>query len=379
MLMKNVIGQEGAKAGFFRFYDAQRLPHAILVAGKEGTGGLAFALAITQFLLCSDKQGHEACGVCPACQKVQKLAHPDVHFSFPTIAPKPGAKASSKYYMKEFRDAIHENRYITTYDWLQYINAENKQGNITAEECREIADELQLKAFEGGYKIQIIWRPEYLGKEGNILLKLIEEPPTDTILILVAENLEDILNTILSRTQQINLVPLQIQEIQQGLISDYQLTPPIALQIAQISNGNYANAIKLIHHTSSDVLSLMKDWFNGIFTNNGVLIHEWVENVAKLGREQQKNFFVYAQQLIAQAMRYQNIPNYQAPLLPEEQVFAQKIASRNFSLNTFEAIDKALTEACYHIERNVHGKTQLLYTSIQMQYLIKGNELKALI
>src|SRR5690606_10966494 len=125
-------------------------------------------------------------------------------------------------------------------------------------------------------------------------------------------------------------------------------------------------------------LPLMKDWVNGIFTNTGVLINEWVERVAKLGSEQQKNFFIYAQNIIAQAMRYQNITQYAAPLLAEEQVFAQKIATRGFTLGVYEAIDKALTEACYHIERNVHGKTQLLFTSIQMQYLIKGNELKVL-
>lgn len=378
MLMKNVIGQDAAKAGFFQFFDAQRLPHAILVTGKEGTGGLGFALGMAQFLLCTDKQPHDACGVCPACQKVQKLAHPDLHFSFPTIAPKPGSKPSSKYYMQDFRAAITENPYISTFDWLQYINAENKQGNITAEECREIADQLQLKAFEGGYKIQIIWRPEYLGKEGNILLKLIEEPPADTILILVAEQSEQILNTILSRTQQINLVPLLAPLIADGLVQLKNIEPNRALQIAQISNGNFALALQQIENTSSNVLPLMKDWFNGIFTNNGVLINEWVEQVAKLGREQQKNFFIYAQNIIAQAMRYQNIPQYAAPLLADEQVFAQKIATRGFTLGVYEAIDKALTEACYHIERNVHGKTQLLFTSIQMQYLIKGNELKVL-
>lgn len=375
MLFKDVIGQQVAKQGFLNFFNAKRLPHATLISGKDGVGGLAFGLAMAQFLMCEDKQATDACGVCNSCIKMEKLIHPDVHFSFPTIPPKPGAKASSRHYMGHFRDALKENTYLSTYDWLQFINAENKQGNITAEECREIADQLQFKAFEGGNKIQIIWRPEYLGKEGNILLKLIEEPPADTYLILIAEDLEDIINTILSRTQQINLIPLAHAAIVEGLINKYQVPNTQAHHIAQIAEGSFGQAVKLISDTGNDSLNLMRDWFNGIFTNKGVAIHEWVEKVAKMGREQQKNFFMYAQQLMAHTLRYSNIENYQAPLSEEEQIFAQKLASRNFPLSVFQNIDEELTKASYHIERNVHAKTQLLYTSIQMQYLLQGKKL----
>lgn len=375
MLFQDVIGQQSAKQGFLNFYNAKRLPHATLISGKEGTGGLAFGLAMAQFLICENKQETDACGQCNACQKMQKLIHPDVHFSFPTIPPKPGSKASSRHFMKEFRAAMIENPYLSTYDWLQYIHAENKQGNITAEECREIADQLQLKAFEGGNKIQIIWRPEYLGKEGNILLKLIEEPPADTYLILIAENLEDILNTILSRTQQINLLPLSYADIATALQQRYQVPEQQSYQIAQIAEGSMSQAIKLIQDTGNDSLSLMREWFNGIFTNKGIAIHEWVEKVAKLGREQQKNFFMYAQQIIAHALRYSNIYNYQAPLTEEEQSFAQKIASRNYPLSVYQNLDEALTTASYHIERNVHAKTQLMYTSLQIQYILQGKKL----
>lgn len=377
MLFQDVIGQEAAKQGFLNFYHAKRLPHATLVSGKDGLGGLAFGLAMAQFLMCENKQATDACGQCNSCHKMQKLIHPDVHFTFPSIPPKPGSKASSKHYMKDFRTAVLENPYIATFDWLQYINAENKQGNITAEECREIADQLQLKAFEGGNKVQIIWRPEYLGKEGNILLKLIEEPPADTYLILIAENLEAILNTILSRTQQINLLPIANANIVNALVQYHHLDSIKAQQIAQIAEGSYGQAVKLIQETNNDLLGLMRDWFNGIFTNKGVVIHEWVEKVAKMGREQQKNFFLYAQQIMAHTLRYSNIENYQAPLHEEEQAFAQKLAARNFPLSVFQKIDEALTTASYHIERNVHAKTQLMFTSIQMQYIVQGKQLNA--
>lgn len=375
MLFEQIIGQQIAKTGFFSFVEADRLPHALLINGKQGSGGLSFALAIAQYLLCENKSAHDACGACSACNKVQKLAHPDLHFSFPTIPPKPGSKASSKHYMAEFRSAILENPYISTYDWLQYINAENKQGNITAEECREIVDQLQLKAFEGGYKIQIIWRPEYLGKEGNILLKLIEEPPAQTMLILISEEVEDILNTILSRTQLIQLAPLQVQDIADGLQRYYQVDAQKANQIALIADGDFGQALQLREDTANNNLTLMKDWFNGIFTNNGVLMHEWVENVAKLGREQQKNLLIYAQQMLAFAMRSALIEGYQVPLMEDESSFVRKIGSRNYSLDVYQNLDEALTKACYHIERNAHGKTQLLYTTIQLQYIFQGRNL----
>lgn len=373
MLFQDVIGQQSAKQGFLNFFNAQRLPHAILINGKDGVGGLAFGLAIAQFLMCEDKQATDACGVCNSCMKMRKLIHPDVHFSFPTIPPKPGSKASSRHYMKNFREAILENPYISTFDWLQFIHAENKQGNITADECREISDQLQLKSFEGGNKIQIIWRPEYLGKEGNILLKLIEEPPADTYLILIAEDLEDILNTILSRTQLIQLTLLSHQEIANALASKTDTTK--AMQIAQIAGGSYGQALKMMEHDHQDLLGLMKEWFNGIFTNKGILIHEWVEKVAKMGREQQKSFIAYAQQIISHVLRYSNIPDYQAPLTEDEKIFAQKLATRNYPLSVYIKIEESLANTYYHIERNVHAKTQFLFTSIELQHIFQGKQL----
>jgi DNA polymerase-3 subunit delta' len=373
MLFKDVIGQDNAKKGFLNFYNAKRLPHAILVNAKEGIGGLAFGLAVSQFLMCENKKESDSCGICNSCIKMQKLVHPDFHLSFPTIPPKPGAKASSKHYMGDFRAAILDNPYIRTFDWLQYINAENKQGNITAEECREISDQLQLRSFEGGNKIQLIWRPEYLGKEGNILLKLIEEPPADTYIILVCENTEDILNTILSRTQEIQLTPIGAPAIAEALIAHKLLEHSQATQIAQIADGSYGNALKYIDTGENDMFGLMKEWFNAVFTNKGIAIHEWVEKVAKLGREQQKQFFLYAQQLLAQSMRYSNIANYNGSLQDEEKTFVQKLAARNFPLSFYIKIDEELSKATYQIERNVHGKTQLMYTSLALQNAIQGN------
>src|ERR1700748_3640447 len=271
MQFNEVIGQELAKKGLLNLWHSNKLPHAMMLVGKEGTGGLPMALALAQFIFCENKQAGDSCGDscgnCPGCHKVQKLAHPDLHFSFPSITPKPGQKASSNYYMNDFREFMKQSPYGSTFDWLQFINAENKQGNITAEECREIIDSLNLTAFEGGYKIQVIWRPEYLGKEGKILLKLIEEPPQRTLILMVVEDVEDVLNTIISRTQQVHLLPLTPSEIGEYLVSKHHTEPRRAAQVAQLADGNFAQALQLLQYTGNDLLVPLREWFNGIFTN----------------------------------------------------------------------------------------------------------------
>jgi DNA polymerase-3 subunit delta' len=377
MQFKEVIGQELAKKGLLNLWHSEKLPHALMLVGKEGTGGLSMALALAQFIFCENKQANDSCGDCPGCHKVQKLAHPDLHLSFPSIPPKPGHKASSKVYMNDFREFMKQSPYGSTFDWLQFINAENKQGNITAEECRDIIDTLNLTAFEGGYKIQVIWRPEYLGKEGNILLKLIEEPPQRTLILMIVEDLEDVLNTILSRTQQVHLLPLTPVEIGEYLVSKHQIEPRRAAQVAQLADGNFAHALQLLQYSGNDLLVPLREWFNGIFTNNGLTLNKWVEDMGKTGREQQKNFLLFTQQLLAHALRMSLIPNH-IPALPEDEaVFAGKLAQRKFSPEIYQAIDAAINKTVYHIERNAHSKTQLLHLSIQMQYLIQGLELKA--
>lgn len=375
MQFSDVTGQHAAKEGLLTLWHSGKLPHALMILGKEGTGGLPLALAMAQYIFCENKQETESCNHCAGCNKVKKLAHPDLHLSFPAIAPKPGTKPSSAYYMSEFREFMQQSPYGTTYDWLQFINAENKQGNITADECREIIDTLNLTSFEGGYKVQIIWRPEYLGKEGNILLKLIEEPPAHTVIIMVAEDLESVLKTILSRTQQVTLLPLTLKEIETALLKN-GIEERRAIQVAHLAEGSFSNALQLLQYTGNDLLAPLREWFNGIFTNNGITLNKWVEDMAKTGREQQKNFLMYSQQLLAHAMRMSLIPGYVAPLPDDEATFAGKLAQRNFAPEVFEAMTAIIDKAIFHIERNAHSKTQLLHLSIQMQYCIQGVSFK---
>ncbi|HET8573887.1 MAG TPA: hypothetical protein VFL76_08445 [Edaphocola sp.] len=374
MQFKEVINHPGVKKHLISLFHSGRMPHALLFLGKEGVGGLPMAIAFAQYIFCDNKSEDDSCGQCSSCLKIAKLMHPDLHFTFPTIGAKPNL---SRNYLPQFRDFVRQSPYAGSFDWLQSIQAENKQGNISADECRDIIDRLNLTAFESGYKIQVIWRPEYLGKEGNILLKLIEEPPDNTLIFLVAENEEDILNTILSRTQKIMLPPLSAKDIATALRQRLSVEERRAMQIAQVSDNSYAKALFIYHNSGqNDWMPVLRDWFNAIFTFSPLLTNAWVDDMAKNGREQQKHFLIFAQQMLNHVLRLTLVPGSKLPLIEEELDFARKLAKRQLPFPVFEHMQEAIQKAVYHIERNAHAKTQLLFLSLQMQYLIKGEKLE---
>ncbi len=377
MLFSNVVGQQGAKSGLFKMWHNNVFPHALLIIGAEGTGGLPLALAVAQYVFCENKGATESCGKCPGCSKAARLEHADLHLSFPTIPPKSGVKANSRHYVQEFREFVRQSPYGTTYDWLQHINAENKQGNITAEECNEIIDVLNLKSYEGGKKLLIMWRPEYLGNQGNKLLKLIEEPPPDTIIILVAEKKENILSTILSRTQDIKLGPISAADIADALRTRLDTDPARAAQVAHIAMGSYTEALRLVRHIDNDLFPEVRLLFNNIFTNNGIGIGKFVEEWSKAGREQQKNFLYYIVQLLEQAIRVRYRPDAM-DLLPEQEAqFVKKLAVNPITDEGFALMSKTISDTSYYIERNGHAKTQLHAMAIRLKYIIKGLEVPA--
>ncbi len=375
MTFKSVVGQQAAKEGLLKMWHNNVFPHALLIVGEEGTGGLPMALALAQYVFCGNKKDDDSCGICPGCSKASKLEHADLHLSFPSIPPKPGVKAMSRLYITEFREFIKQSPYGITYDWLQHINAENKQGNITAEECREIIDTLNLKSYEGGKKVQIIWRPEYLGKEGNILLKLIEEPPQDTIMILVAERTEDILQTIRSRTQAVRLAPVAAADIAQALTARSLTDPVRAAQVAHIAMGSYTEALKLVRHAGNDLFPEVRQLFNALFTNNGLGIAKFAEDWSKAGREQQKNLLQYIIQLLEQAIRVRYRPDTDTMLPESEAQFVNKLAATNITFEGFGQMVGAVSDTIFFIERNAHSKTQLHAMAIRMQYFIQNKSL----
>jgi DNA polymerase III subunit delta' len=379
MQYSQVVGQADAKSGLLHMWQSNLFPHAILILGAEGLGGLPMAIATAQFLFCENKQENDSCGVCVACKKVSKLEHADLHLSFPVVKFKSNEVPLSRHFIKEFKEFVKQTPYGTTYDWLQFINAENKQGAITAEECRDIIANLNLKSYEGGKKVQLIWRPEYFsqdGKIGNVLLKLIEEPPQDTIIILVAENIEDILMTIRSRTQLVKLVPIHAGEVTNALQQRLDLDGERARQIAYICGGSYTEALRLARSAENDLYPSVRKLFQALLKDrnvNGVEASAFVEEWSKAGREQQKNILLYIIHLLENALVVYFNPKKEIPLSEKEANLVRYLgASAGIGFEQIQMMAKAVAETEHFIERNAHAKTQLLALVIRLGYIIRN-------
>ena len=372
MLFSDVVGQSDAKSGLVGMWNANTLPHAILILGAEGTGGLPLGIALAQYIFCENRSATDACGVCPSCSKVARLEHADLHLSFPSIRPETKKKAMSRHYLPEFREFVKQTPYGTTFEWLQHIDAENKQGNITSEECREIIDVLNLKTYEGRSKVLLMWRPEYLGKEGNILLKLIEEPPNNTFLIFIAEQAEEILATIKSRTQTIRLAPIAVRDIAMALKLRAGADDVLATQVAHLAAGNYNEALKLLRSADNDLFPAVRNLFNSLFTNKGVELAKFVEEWSKQGREQQKNLLAYMMHLLGFAIRVRFMGDADIQLPEPEAKFVVKLSTTKVATEHLHAMVHDISETIYFIERNSHAKTQLHALMIRMHHAVTG-------
>jgi DNA polymerase-3 subunit delta' len=366
MLFADVIGHQSTKDFLLQAVRQNRLGHALLFQAPEGAGGLPMALAFAQYVVCTDKKDHDACGECGACKRAAQFIHPDIHYSYPVIPRNSGEKPLSTDYIKEWREFISQQPYGNSFDWLQFINAENKQGNIPASECRDILRKFNLKSYESEYKILILWYPEFLSKEGNILLKMIEEPPPQTLFIFVAENTELVLPTILSRTQLVKINPLTAKELKDTLIQRASADEKNATRIAGLAEGNYREALHLLQHDVSDFLEVLKNWLNAIILNKPVQLQNWIDDMAKTGREKQKQFLRYFMMLIEHTIRMQYMNSEQLQFPDEEQKFAKSLYKMADYLQ-MEQIIPELEDACYHIERNANGKILFHALSIKLQ------------
>jgi len=394
MQFQTITGQKETKEQLVHMIQQNRLSHALLFLGKEGSGALQLALAFAQYIVCkpqpaevdlfaapNEKQEtaqpetrNDSCGICPACKKANELIHPDIHFSYPVITKKPGEKPISTDFIKEWREFINTNPYGNIYDWLQFIGAENKQGNITAHECNDIIRKLNLKSFESEYKILIMWMPEFLGKEGNKLLKLIEEPPPNTLFILVAENEDLILPTILSRTQLVKIPMLSNLEVEASLELNAGVAMEKAQQIAAVSEGNYREALQLLQHADDDWELMLRDWLNAVIRTGPVAQVKWIDDTAKLGREKQKQFLRYFIHLLEESIRLRVMDPSANGQRSTNKDFAIRL-NKLCSLSQQEAIINELNKASYYIERNANAKMLFHALSIRLYHIINNKSL----
>lgn len=399
MLFKDVIGQGEVKQQLVEMVQHNRLSHALLFLGREGVGALPLALAFANYVSLLPKESNAAPSMFGEAVEVKlpstpyeadawmqkqasfgkaaAMVHPDIHYSYPVITRKPGSPPLSTDYAQEWREFIRQYPYGNVYDWLQAMGAENKQGNITAQECNDIIRKLNLKSFESGYKILVMWMPEYLGKEGNKLLKLIEEPPDDTLFILVAQDESAILSTILSRCQLLKIPALHAEDIEASLTAKANIVADKARLIANASEGNYREALQQLQHADEDYFNLLREWLNAILRSGPAAQLKVIEELARLGREVQKQFLRYFIHLLEQAVRLEvSTGSLREAVLSAmssaESDFAIKL-NKQMRLEQKEAIAEELDKASYYIERNANAKILFHALTIKIFHIVKSS------
>ena len=374
MHFSQIIGHKEAKQLLLKSVQQNHVAHAQLFLGQEGSANLALALAYATYINCENKQPDDSCGTCGSCVKMNKLVHPDFNFVMPVTATKSVSKdALSSKFMNEWREFVLASPYQGLNDWMQHIGAENKQGIISKEESRQLVKLVSLKAFEGDYKIVVIWLPELMhSAAANALLKLLEEPPAKTLFLLVAQASEKLLATITSRTQIMQVRNFTEQEVIQYLQEKYNTSPDVAYQIAQLAEGNLNTAAKLTTEISSDYFGFFTDWMRNCYSYKFGEMIEMSDKFQTLGRENQKNFLLYALNLFRKVMLYGIDAGLVTYLPPAELDFVQKFSKVITGANASQLTEE-LNQAHYHIERNANPKMVFVDSSIQIAgYLRKG-------
>ena len=371
MLFADIIGQDEAKERLIRNINAGQVAHAQLFCGSSGSGKLGLAIAYARYLFCRNRGEHDACGECPSCKKIDLLTHPDLHFTFPIVKNK--KREICDDFLPEWREMVTKSPYFSYDQWLTHIEAGNSQGVIYTREGSEILQKLTLKSLEADYKCMIIWLPEKMHEAcANKLLKLIEEPYDKTLFLLVSDTPEQILPTIRSRTQLIQIKPLPADIIEHELLTRFNIDAENARTISRIANGDFIKACEMVSVSDQNeqfhtlfVAAMRNSWKRDV-----AVMKQWGEQIAAMGREQQKSLLQYFQRYLRENYIY----NFKQPELnymtgEEEKFstsFAQFVNDRNIELfiDEFEKAEK-------EISQNVNAKMVFFDLSLKIAVLLK--------
>lgn len=374
MLFKDIIGQQDVKERLVRTAKEGLIPHAQLFCGPEGIGKFPLALAYAQFINCENPTENDSCGKCPSCSKYSNLAHPDLHFVFPIVKKAAKKKEVCDDYIVDWREFVKErNGYFSYNQWLEQIDAQNSQGLIYAKESEEILRKLSLRIYEAKYKTMIIWLPEKMHEScANKLLKIIEEPTENTVFILVSNAPDNIITTIQSRCQRINIHAITEGEIAQSLQSAYSITPDDAANVAHLSKGSYLKAIETIslNEEHKFFFNLFVQMMRASYARNIKEIKTIGNELAGVGRENQKSFLIYSQRMIREYF----VSNFSRPEMvytsPDEASFGMRFAPFINERNILDFMEE-LTLAERHIEQNVNAKMVFFDLCLKITMLIK--------
>ncbi len=383
MQFKDIIGQQQVKARLLATVRENRIAHTQLFLGPEGSGALALALAYAQYINCTNKQGDDSCGVCPSCVKYQKFAHPDLHFIFPTaINGRVKKNPQASLFYDEWHEFLTEhNGYITQGAWYEKLGIGNKQGTIYARDANEMIKLLNYKTYESPYKVVLLFQAERLHPAAsNKLLKSLEEPPPNTLILLVAERYELIIPTVRSRAQLVKIPPIDSENIQTALLEKFPETLDAgkASTLAALSYGSWNKAVDLMNDSEDSAYNFIKfrEWMRLCFRGTDYLaINDLVQELARLGREKQKKFLSYGLQVIHQSLFVNEKLTGKVAAKPDEKEYLQKFAPYVNPANRQEMYE-LLNEAIYHVERNAHPGILFADLSFRMADLMqKGKKI----
>lgn len=378
MKFTEVIGQKEAQKRLTDLVLEGRLPHAILLCGPEGSGKLALALAFASFLLCEHRDGNtDSCGECRQCRMTEKLEHPDLHFSFPTIklpSMSPDHKPVSDDFIRQWRQLLVSGPYFSMNQWMEAMGGENQQAIITAGESDELTRKLSLKSSQGGYKVAVIWLPERMNADcANKMLKLIEEPPSQTVFIMVSEDPDKLLETIRSRTQRIDIKRIDNDDIRHALTERRGISDDVAARIARMANGSWLKAIEALDADNENGMffSLFQVLMRQAYMRNIKELKRWSDSMQGLGREKQKRFLNYFLRLVRENFMY----NFNNPELvymtKSEEDFARNFArfvNENNVLQMYDIGNRAIRD----ISQNANAKIVFFDMATQMILLLKA-------
>ena len=374
MKFKEVIGQEEAQQRLIQMVSEGRVPHAMMFCGPSGCGKMALALAFASYLLCKNSEGtDDSCGTCQQCAMLRSWSHPDLLFTYPVIKPSGSSadhKTISDDYAREWREMLSEGPYFSMDQWLEKMKAGNQQALIYVAESEVLIRKLSMKSSQGGYKVNIIWLPERMREDcANKMLKIIEEPPQQTVFLMVSEEPERLLETIRSRVQRIDIKRIETQAIEKALVERRAIDEVMAHQIARASNGDWLKALEELdasneNHQFLDLFILL---MRQAYMRNVKDLKVWSENVAALGRERQKRMLVYFQHLVRENFMY-NFGNPELVYMTTaESNFAKNFARFINEANVIE-INDIFATALRDIGQN--GNPKMVFYDVALKMIV---------
>lgn len=367
MRFAQLVGHEMLQSHVRKAIQETRLGHALLLKGPAGVGKLAFASAIAQYVNCQNPTAEDSCGHCPACQKIEQAIHPDLHFVLPIYSKVHGGQAmSTDDFMGDFRTKWLSQPFLSLEDWTTVLEADNKQLMIPIHEIRQLKKKLSFQAFEGKFKIVIIWHADKMKTEAaNALLKLLEEPPDQTLLLLTANDDAALLPTITSRCQLLQFGRLPRPLIANYVASQLKVSHTEAEELALLAEGSVCKVLQQLEHAQQPFTDTFVQWMRACYDGKVQTIQRWLEGVLRQSREQQKLLMIYSLHMFREVLLLKLELHELTHLNSKERTFIERFAT-TIPVDALEPVVEGIEQAIFHLSRNANANMVFIMLSLNI-------------